>query len=226
MFACPFAYCMHPRFLIRRFAWIVLILLSQTSIAQGNPQNAEAANAHTAKGIELRQASRDAEALAAFEAAYRLVPSPKAMAQRAFAEQALGRWVEAETHFRDALGAQTDDWVRQRRTMIEDGLREVSEHIGSIQIEGNIRSGLVEVNGKVVANLPMKGPVSVTAGTAHIVVRAPGFRPVEITRQIAPQALARESVTLSPSQEGLSQQPNSPANAAHRGTRDGQEAGY
>ncbi|MBK8695071.1 MAG: hypothetical protein IPN17_23025 [Deltaproteobacteria bacterium] len=66
-------------------------------------------------GVELRRAHRDEEALAHFTRAYGQTRSPVAQAQMGLAEQALGRWVEAEEHVRRSLEAATDPWILRNR---------------------------------------------------------------------------------------------------------------
>src|SRR5207244_1663513 len=46
------------------------------------------------QGYALRERGDDDQALAKFQAAYRLAPEPRALAQIALAEQALGRWLD------------------------------------------------------------------------------------------------------------------------------------
>ncbi len=54
------------------------------------------------KGNELRRVGRDREALAEFQRAARIANTARVNAQIALAEQALGLWVEAETHMAKA----------------------------------------------------------------------------------------------------------------------------
>src|SRR5262245_713516 len=65
------------------------------------------------RGLELRRRGDDAAALPHFERAYWLAQSPRSAAQLGFAEQALGRWSDAEVHVAEALRAGDDPWVRK-----------------------------------------------------------------------------------------------------------------
>jgi hypothetical protein len=56
------------------------------------------------RGIELRKAHDDPGAVPYFQKAYDLVHTPRAARQPGLAEQALGRWEDAEQHVREALG--------------------------------------------------------------------------------------------------------------------------
>jgi Tfp pilus assembly protein PilF len=80
--------------------------------AQTAPVNAEEeSNAAIARGVQLRQAGNDDEALAEFRRADQLMPSPRTKAQIALAEQALGQWVAAERDLRAALSTADDPWI-------------------------------------------------------------------------------------------------------------------
>src|SRR5689334_14201627 len=63
----------------------------------------ESADRLLKRGVELRKAGKDDEALEAFRAAYTSRPSPRAQAQIGLAEQALGRWGDAERDLSEAL---------------------------------------------------------------------------------------------------------------------------
>src|SRR2546422_8347826 len=55
------------------------------------------AEEHVSRGLELRKEDRDLDALAEFQLAYGIRPTSRVRAQIALAEQALGRWVVAES---------------------------------------------------------------------------------------------------------------------------------
>ena len=72
----------------------VAILAARTAEATG-----DAAEHLIKQGVELRAKGKDAEALVLFQKAYAATPSPRALAQIALAEQALGRWIEDRIAF-------------------------------------------------------------------------------------------------------------------------------
>src|SRR5260221_25029 len=80
---------------------------------------AQDADAFIKQGIALRRALKEQEALTAFRRAYELAPSPRAVAQIGLAEQALGRWADAEAHLLTALEAVSDPWIDKYRTPLE-----------------------------------------------------------------------------------------------------------
>ena len=73
------------------------------------------------EGVALRAEGRDREALAAFEHAHALQPLGRVQAQRALAEQALGRLDAAAQHLVEAL-ASTDPWIARHRAELDGAL--------------------------------------------------------------------------------------------------------
>lgn len=73
------------------------------------------------EGVALRAEGRDLEALAAFEHAHALQPLGRVQAQRALAEQALGRLDAAAQHLVEAL-ASTDPWIVRNRADLDRAL--------------------------------------------------------------------------------------------------------
>src|SRR4051812_16131890 len=97
----------------RRERWCAAALGLASLLASGPTvaQVADPAEAAIRRGVDLRRQGQDDQALQEFKKAYELSPSPRAIAQIGLAEQALGRWVDAETHLEAALGSKTDAWI-------------------------------------------------------------------------------------------------------------------
>src|SRR5437868_5098645 len=95
-------------------AWLALVLAGSAGAAR-----ADDADALIKQGVELRRARRDREALERFRRAYDLAPTPRALAQMGLAEQALSRWVDAESHLGRALEIAEDAWIAKYRTTLE-----------------------------------------------------------------------------------------------------------
>src|SRR5262245_38202257 len=93
-----------------RFATLVVGVLIVSGRALG--AGSDAAEAAIKRGIELRKKGDDEQALREFTQAYQLSKSPRALAQMGVAEQALGRWVDAEVHVERALQASSDGWIQ------------------------------------------------------------------------------------------------------------------
>src|ERR1700710_859420 len=94
---------------------LVLSLLSR-------PVMAADAAALLRQGVALRRAGHDAEALKLFQQAYQIEPTPRALAQMAAAEQALGKWGAADRHYRRALTDESDPWILKNRAVLTKAL--------------------------------------------------------------------------------------------------------
>ncbi len=172
-----------------------LVLAAGVASAQG-VDDPEAA---LRRGVELRVERRDAEALALFERVWTLSRTPRARAQMGWAEQALGRWVDAEAHLAEALASPDDPWVVANAAALESSLREVRRRVGSLEVLGTPDGAHVEVDGREVGTLPLPSPVRVAAGTVTLRVWAEGCAPlVREGVRVMVDALARESVYLAP----------------------------
>jgi hypothetical protein len=78
----------------------------------------------------------------------------------------------------------------------EDGLRTVRGHLGWVQMEANVEGAEVVVNGVVVGTTPLSKPARVPAASSLIVVRARGYVPAEVRRNVGAGSLVRETVVL------------------------------
>jgi hypothetical protein len=148
------------------------------------------------EGLQLREQGDDAAALERFERAYELQRSPRAMAQRSLAEQALGRWADAETHLQDALSVVTDPWIRQHKHALETALETIRGRRGTIQIRGGLPNSQVSLDGKVVGTLPLSKPLRVVAGQVTLEVTLEGYYPVRREVIVSAGALSTESIEL------------------------------
>ncbi len=147
-------------------------------------------------GLQQRRERRDVEALATFQRAAGLSRTPRVVAQVGFAEQALGRWIDAEGHLLEALGAASDPWVADRRRVLEDALREVGQHLGNLEVQVNVAGAAVIVNGRRVGDSPLVRPIRVVAGTSLLEVSAPGHLPDRRTVAVGTGGMRREVIEL------------------------------
>ena len=74
----------------------ILLVFAQATFAPRARADDDDVTALLLRGFELRRQHRNEEALAAYEQAFALSPTPAVRAQRALAEQTLGHWVVAE----------------------------------------------------------------------------------------------------------------------------------
>jgi hypothetical protein len=170
--------------------WLVfLLLLPSVAYAQTDP-----AEAAIAEGLELRRQGQDVAALARFEEAWERSRSPRARAQMALAEQALGRWVEAEQHLREALET-SDPWIAERRALLEQALAAIGTHVGSLEVLTNVDGAEIFVDGALAGRTPL-ATIRVPAGTLALEVRADDHVAVRRTVAITAGRLVRETVRL------------------------------
>ena len=147
-------------------------------------------------GVEARHARRDDAALQLFTQAYDITHSARALAQVGLAEQALGRWAEAENHLRQAIAQTTEPWIERNAGALGAALGVVARHLGSLWIDGDVIGAEVLVDGQLVGTLPMSAATRVVAGPVAVEVRAPGRVTVRREVTIAAGGEAREVVRL------------------------------
>jgi tetratricopeptide (TPR) repeat protein len=150
------------------------------------------------QGVELRRQGNDAAALERFREAFRLAPTPRAVAQMGLAEQALGFWTIAGQHVGRALEAKEDPWIRKYQAALEQALTVINSHLEQLHITGTPDGAEVLVDGQSVGTLPLTQPLQVSQGTIVVEVRAKGYVAISRPVQIAPGIQGREHFALQP----------------------------
>ncbi len=171
------------------------LLAAAPAVAQDAAAPSEA-DALVAEGLELRRQGRDDEALERFARAYELGGGPRALAQRGLAEQALGRWLDAEQHVAGALAAADDPWIAQRRPLLEEALDAIRGRLASVEVSASVEGAELFLNGGPVGTLPLSAPARVVAGTIEIEVRAEGYVTLRRTVEARGGQLVREHFEL------------------------------
>lgn len=179
---------MRPRTWI--LPWIAGALLF-VSVAHADT-NADA-EALISRGLELREKGKDDEALTLFRQAYQKAPSPRARAQVALAEQALGMWVPAERDLTAAMANESDPWIAKNRAALDGALRVIRKRVASLEVRGAEKAD-VYIDGQKLGS--GAGPYRVEAGRRTLEVRAPGYQPTSRMVELPAGGTARESVTL------------------------------
>jgi hypothetical protein len=136
------------------------------------------------RGVQLRKAHDDEAAARAFQKAYDQVHSPRSAAQLGLAEQALGRWEDAERHVSEALRATDDAWVTKNQATLADALGIIQGHLGRIEVTGDPEGAEISINGRPAGKLPLADPVPVSAGEVDVDLRAPGYASAQRTLTI------------------------------------------
>lgn len=198
-----------PRF--SSFACLValsfLAFTALPAVADGAPLSSSPAPAEAGatdeetllrRGVELREKGDDQGALESFHKAYLFSKGARALAQIALAEQALGRWVEAEGHLNQALSQGDDPWISRNKELLDQSLKDIQGHLGSLELSGGISGAAIVVNGSAAGTLPLRTALRVPAGSVAIEVRAVGYLPVTRMVIVPAGGLARETVALVP----------------------------
>jgi hypothetical protein len=177
------------------FARAALLAVSAAAIVSVSPlafaQSGTEADAAISKGVELRRQGKDEEALEFFQRANKLAPSPRAKAQIGLAEQAIGRWADAERDLGEAMAVGSDPWIAKQHSVLGEALNVIRRHVGSLTVKGEPAGAVVEMDGEAVGVLPLPDR-HVTAGEVVVTVRASGY--VSVTRKVSvtPGELAAE----------------------------------
>jgi PEGA domain-containing protein len=183
---------------------MVCALLCCAGVGQAQAPSANAARVEEllTQGIELRRDGKDAEALVLFRQAADLDPdSARAQAHLGVTNQALGRWLSAETYLKDALSHRGDPYIERHRSALEKALEMVKDHIGSLAVDGGPAGADVSLNGRSIGRLPLVSqPVAV--GSYLMEVSLGGHYSVSRPINVAKRALTRETVELVPYAKG------------------------
>jgi len=127
------------------------------------------------RGIDLRIAGDDEGALREFKKAYAMSATPKAAAQMGLAEQALGRWEDADLHLTEAMHAAEDPWINRNRKTLDDAVTVIKQHVARVEVVAEPAGAEILVNGRVVGVAPLSAAVRVSAGEVAVEARAAGY---------------------------------------------------
>jgi hypothetical protein len=146
------------------------------------------------RGFDLRRQHRNEEALAVYDQAFALSPTPAVRAQRALAEQSLGHWLVAERELDLAL-ATDDPWVARNRESLDAARAIVSQHLAWLTVDVDVADADIRLDGE-----PLQRGIAarVVAGAGVLEVRAPG-RVLDIRRvSFVPSEHVHKEIRLAP----------------------------
>ena len=188
------------RTIARSIASCFLALALLTLAAPVHAQ--ESAEALVERAITLREAGDDLGARTLILRAYTASPTPRTTAQLGLVEQALGLWVEAETHLVAALGQPRDAWIAPRRAVLEQSLQVVRSNIGSLQVLTSVPGATIAIGGVQLGVTPLAAALRYPVGTYSVDVMLDGYRSQTVTMVVRADSLARQLVTLLPAPAG------------------------
>ena len=155
-----------------------------------------------ARGIEFRKRREDRLALAAFERAWTLGGAPRALAQLALAEQALGFWREAHEHLENALSHSDDPWISEHRVALRVALEEIASRLGTVEISCNVDGAEVKIDGRVVGRTPLGRHLRLIAGKSVVEVLVDGYFDMARQVQVDAGGISRVNFNLTPITSG------------------------
>jgi hypothetical protein len=156
------------------------------------PDDERAALALAQEGLRARREHRDAEALTFFERSYARAPRASVRAQMGFAQQALGRWVDAERTLTE-VAASDDPWVRRFRATIDEALATVRSHLGSLTVASTPADAELWVDGQL-SNTG--ATIRLPVGTVSVRATREGYFALERTVTIVAGETASETIVL------------------------------
>jgi PEGA domain-containing protein len=179
-----------------RFASVLAAAMVCIAVdARAEPADADALIKH---GLELRRQQRDAEALEEFRRAYAARPTARAMAQIAFAEQALGKWVEAERDLQVALAERDDPWIAHNLPLLQRGLSTIEGHLGWLEIAADVSPADLWINGVDLGVQTFPRRLLVEAGSVDVELRAPGYETARRITSVDAGGSSHETIHLVP----------------------------
>jgi tetratricopeptide (TPR) repeat protein len=187
--------------MVRRVAFLIVVSLA---IGQGQVRaDGDESDAFINQGLKAMRKGDYQAALDAFQRAHRVQPTTRSRTEIGLAEQALHRWVEAESDLAAALSEVNDAWLEPHRPLIEKALADVRSHLGMLTIESGLRGAKVMINGEPSGFLPLPGPLFRLPGTVQVEIAAASRRPWRSEVQIK----LGETVRLAPIFEPLDEPP-------------------
>lgn len=188
---------------------LAVLLSARPALAEDDPERL------IADGIELRRARRDAEALELFRRAFELKSTPRALAQIALAEQALGKWLEAERDLLAALSTPDDRWISANAAHLRKALDTIQGKLATLHIESNVEGAEVRLNGEIAGKLPLP-PQRVLAGPVKIELSVEGRPTSTRTLELEPRSTVVQRFDFVESPREPEARPTAPprANAA------------
>ncbi len=175
-----------------------VLTMGATTTLMAHAQAATDEQIEISRGVSLREKGDDRAALAVFRKVFEQWKTARARAQMGLAEQALGKWAEAEADLQGALAATDDAWITANRIALEESLNGVQLRLGSLDIISETARSQLWVDGQLAGALPLQRPLRLVAGTVAVRITAPGHAAVQRSVVVTPGGLSREIFHLMP----------------------------
>jgi hypothetical protein len=162
------------------FAASIALLSLLGQAAHGASQSSEAkvkAQVLLKQGAQHYQRTEFADALADFQAAYGIFPSPKLLLNIGQCSRELGRPVEAIQAFEQFL-AEAHDAPERLVAEAMQSVEVLSAEVGRLMIECPLSGSEIKLDGKKIGVVPLNDLVRVTAGRHQLTATHEGASPV------------------------------------------------
>lgn len=168
-----------------RHASIALCLILSAASAWAEPSKEERARAAELKkkGDELVHASQFREALEAYDASYAIVQDPAILYNRGRALQNLGEFVQALEALETFMQSAPPE-LKAKVPNLPSTMEDIAHHIATLEIQCSVEGATVTINGKTVGTTPLSSPVKVNAGDVSVEVKADGYLPFQVDRDV------------------------------------------
>jgi len=161
-----------------RGVWAAPAALQDPALAPASSRDEAAAAFH--RGVELQKSGALADALAAFEQAYRLSPAYPVLYYIGAVSADLQRWARARQAFELYLELGSAELAPERIAEVRVHLKELSKHTATLTLTLNVPGAEVHVDGTRLESTSISGLILETG--EHVVrVSKPGFQPLEQT---------------------------------------------
>ena len=176
----------------------VLVLLGQEAhmaSQSSEPKVKAKAQVLLKQGAQHYRHAEFADALADFQAAYGIFPSPKLLLNIGQCSRELGLPVEAIEAFEQFL-AEAHDAPERVVAEAKQSVEELATEVGKLRIDCPLSGAEINLDGKKIGVAPIKDPVRVTAGRHQLLATHEGMSPVTTTTYVL--AATVETVVLRP----------------------------
>jgi hypothetical protein len=154
--------------------WLsAMVSLSASSSTASDADEKARGKALLADGLSLMDNGHAQEALAKFEAAYQIVPSPKVLFNMGLAHQALGNTIDALKCFQGFL-EELPDAPEDSRAYAERQVERLRADVSFVDISANLPGAETRIDDQSVGLLPLKRAVVVRPGAHVVTIRADG----------------------------------------------------
>jgi hypothetical protein len=178
-------------------AALVLVLVPHAARAESDEEAKTRAAVMLNEGNKFFEQKDYARALARYEAAYALYPSPKLYYSLGRARHALGHTARAAEYYEQFLVEAGVEYRSPLYEKAQTSLNNLMSRLGKIRVVEGVPGAKITVDGNPAATLPSK-PIFVEAGARVVSAELAGYLPFEAKVNVEPGRLAPLKITMVP----------------------------